>query len=109
MAKKGKKISIVFEKDKEIKPSPVSGAWGGSSPDGLNLVVEFFLEYQTTPNYIDVNINETGKMDNKSEERISRGDITRKITSVSVMAPETAIVVGKWLTEKGNELLKAKK
>lgn len=107
MAEK-KKVSIVFEKGKEVTPKPVNGVWGGPTPDGLSIVAEFFIDSGATPNFIDVSLKENGHVNDQDEKRITRGDIIRTVNSISVMSPKAAIAIGEWLVDNGNKLLKQK-
>lgn len=101
-----KDISIVFERNKDCKTFPVTGAWGGITPDTLSLIVHLYSEYQSIPNSIKADVQEGGKVDINSGERISRGDITREVQGTMVMSPEHALSLSNWLGEKAREALK---
>lgn len=100
-----KDVSIVFERNKDANTFPVTGIWGGSSPDVTNLVAHFYTEYKSTPNSIKADVQEGGRVDVNAGERISRGDITREIQGTMVLRPETAISIGQWLIQKGQEMI----
>lgn len=107
--KKSKSISIVSEKHKNAITVPVSGAWGGLSPDQTSIVVHFYVEYKTMPNIIDVEVDEHGHADPNKGKPVSRGDFTRETQATFMMTPESAISIGKWLVDKGSQALKNRK
>jgi hypothetical protein len=95
-----KNISIVTEKAKNAPTLPVTGAWGGPSPDGSNLVIHFFIEGAALPNIITVTPDENGIMNPDLGDKISRGDYFREIQATFVMTPHVAEAIGNWLIEK---------
>lgn len=107
--KNNKRVSVVFEKHKDAKTVPASGAWGGPSPDGNSIVTHFYVEYQTTPNSIETKIEEGKPFDPNLGDQIRRGDLTREIQTSVVMSPEQAVNIGRWLAQKGQAVLDRKK
>ncbi|MEX0608512.1 MAG: hypothetical protein WD016_13980 [Balneolaceae bacterium] len=104
-----KDISIVFEKNKDSKTFPVTGAWGGINPDTLSLTVHLYNEYTSLPNSIKAEVNDEGKVDVNAGQRISRGDITREVQGTMVLSPEHALSLANWLTNKAREALEKKR
>jgi hypothetical protein len=103
-----KELSLVIEKSKNAQTMAVTGAWGGPSPDGSNIIAHFYVESHALPNIINIKADELGKFDPNKGEQIMRGDLTREIQAVIVMAPEVAVSVGKWLEENGRMLLESR-
>ena len=103
-----KELSLVIEKSKNAQTMPVTGAWGGPSPDGSNIIAHFYVESHALPNVIKIKADELGKFDPNKGEQIMRGDLTREIQAVFVLAPEVAVSVGKWLQENGLALLESR-
>jgi hypothetical protein len=102
MEQKDKKtISFVFDKSNKALTIPVTGGWGGPSPDGTSVVAHLYVESHAVPSYLTSEIKEDQSVDPNTGERITRGDVSREIQSTLVMSPETAISIGKWLMEKG--------
>jgi len=109
MAADKKRISFIFEKSKSITTIPVSGAVGGESPDGNNVIAQFYIEYLTPPNVIESEYEEGKPINPNLGNQIKRGDITREIQTTIVMTPEQAINIGEWLIKNGKNLLKKRK
>lgn len=105
MADDKRRISIVTEKNKPVPTLPVSGAWGGASPDGSNIVVHFYVEYVTLPNSIEADYEEGKPFNANLGNQIKRGDITREIQTNLVMTPQQAVSIGEWLKKHGQSLL----
>ncbi|MDZ7692866.1 MAG: hypothetical protein U5K69_17360 [Balneolaceae bacterium] len=98
-------ISVVFEKNDHARTFPVTGAWGGPSPDGQSIVVHLYTEYNSTPNSIKADVQEDGSVNVNTGERIARGDLLREIQGTMVLTPQQAIGLGKWLIDKGQQVL----
>lgn len=94
-----KSISILFDKNKNHITAPISGAWGGISPDGNSIVLNLFQEYLTMPSYQTAEIIE-GQVDLNHPQNVSRGDVTREIMGTFVLPPRTAKVIGEWLIKQ---------
>jgi hypothetical protein len=97
-----RKVSIIYEKNKNAISFPVSGAYGGPTPDRLGIVVHFYIEYPTVPHSTNLQVN-NDIVDFTHGENISRGDFTREIQATTYLTPETAIVIGNWLINHGQE------
>lgn len=84
---------------------PISGVWGGPTPDGASILAHFHIDYKSLPNIINMAPDEKGYYDPNSGEQISRADYTREIQTSLFMTPEVAITVGKWLQNMGETLM----
>ncbi len=98
-------LSVVFEKNDDANTFPVTGAWGGPTPDGDSLVVHLYTEYQSTPNSIKANVEDDGSVNISEGQRITRGDVTREIQGTMVLSPKQAISLGQWLVKHGQNAL----
>ena len=105
MEENRQELSMIIEKSKNAQTMAVTGAWGGPSPDGSNIIAHFYVESHALPNVINIKPNELGAFDPNEGEQIMRGDITREIQAAMVMTPEVAISIGRWLMESGQRLL----
>lgn len=108
MADDKKRISVVTEKNKSISTFPVTGAWGGLTPDGGNVVAHFYVEYSSIPNSIEVDYEEGQPFNPNLGNQIKRGDITREIQTNLVMTPEQAVRIGEWLKNHGLRAIEKK-
>lgn len=95
-------ISIVFEK-KGFKPTiAATGAFGGPSPDHNSVIVHLYIEHHSIPSHTTHAVQEGGIVElTAPKDTVVRGDITREVVATLVLAPETAVNLGNWLTEKG--------
>ena len=105
MSNDKQRISVIFEKSKNKQTIPVTGVWGGPSPDGYSIVTHFYVEHNTTPNAIESTFEEDKPYNPNLGDQIKRGDITREIQTSLVMSPEQAISIGKWLAQKGQLII----
>ena len=105
MEDKEKKISILYEKNKNHITAPISGLWGSVSPDMNYIIANFFLDQIPIPNYQTVNIDQnSGIADFNSPENISRGDLVREVFGTFTMSAGTARSIAKWLNEQADKL-----
>jgi hypothetical protein len=100
-------ISILYEKNRNHVTAPISGAWGGLSPDGRHIIMNLFLDQITLPNYQNLNVVE-GKADFINPENITRGDITREVFGTFTLTSDTARHIANWLLQKAEESDNAK-
>jgi len=98
-------ISIVSEKSRTAVTAPVTGAWGGFSSDHSAVIAHFFVEYRSIPSVISVEVGEGGQADPGQGTPTSRGDYTREVQATFMMTPESALAIGQWLIDRGQELL----
>lgn len=102
MAEQRNSISIVYERNKDAKTIPATGAFGGPTPDNSGVIVHLYMEYGSLPNSTDIPVQD-GKvrMGQGLEKNITRGDITREVQATVFLSAESAIAIGNWLIQKG--------
>lgn len=100
-------LSITYEEPESLPSIPVSGAYGGPSPDGSTIFVHVYTEYIPIPMVTEHPLDAEGVADFSigTQRTTRRGDLTRKVQATLVFTPEVAARVGKWLAEKGNKAL----
>jgi hypothetical protein len=103
MAENGEKeIKISFEKSKDFKLFPATGAWGGPNPQG-EIVCNFFVEHRNHPEELTLHVDgQTGKV--KKEDR-KEGPLVRELQVGVIMRPDIARSVGEWLIKKADEVI----
>lgn len=94
-APKPKQITILCEKNEYYRLLPATGAFGGSTPTG-DIIVEFFVERQTHPKKIILELDPSGSKEIKREG----GEIVREMQVGIFLRPDRAHSIGKWLMEK---------
>jgi hypothetical protein len=105
MAETPQSISIVYE-EQEARPTiPVNGAYGGPSVDGTIVFAHIYSEFGTLPAMEEHEVGAGGVVDLAKGNVIKRGDLTRKVLATLVLSPEGAVLVGKWLMERGQMAL----
>ena len=81
---------------------PVTGVWGGPTPDNLMVVAHMFVEHHTLPNHETVDVRDDGLVNMGAPKSTKRGDFTREVQGTLVMSPEFALILANWLTQKAN-------
>jgi hypothetical protein len=94
-APKPQEVIIFYEKNEYYRLLPVTGAFGGPTPIG-DIIVEFFVERQTTPEKIILEIDPHGAREIKREG----GRMVREIQVGILLRSDRAYSIGKWLIEK---------
>lgn len=94
-------VSIHFEERPDKRTHPVSGAWGGPTPDGATVVAHVYAEWGMVPSIQQLSVDSDGRLVPDEERLIKRGDASREIQATLVMTPESAVAFGKWLIERG--------
>ncbi|MBM4172514.1 MAG: hypothetical protein FJ214_11650 [Ignavibacteria bacterium] len=100
-------LSFLYEKNRNHITAPISGAWGGVSPDGKHIIMSVYLDQVTLPNYQNINIVDN-QPDFSNPENVSRGDFTREVFGTFTMSSETAKSIANWLLQKAEGLDNAK-
>lgn len=103
-----KKIKIKFKEGTGFRYVTATGVFGGPTPSG-DLLCNFFLEYRTMPEGIDVSVD--AQTLNPVEKQIypEGNDLFIRELQVGVfMSAPTAKVVGEWLINRAEELMKMK-
>jgi len=96
-------VRIFFKKASDFKVAPVSGAWGGLTPQGY-LYCELFFERAESPESVVMSVD-VGPP--KEIERSPKGQVFVRESMVGLtMHPEIARVVGEWMIKQADELRK---
>ncbi|MGA9756110.1 MAG: hypothetical protein WBV23_13315 [Desulfobaccales bacterium] len=97
-APKPRQLAIFYKKNEYYRLLPATGAFGGPSPTG-DIIVDFFVERQTHPEKIILELDPSGPKEIKREgERI-----VREIQVGILLRPDRAHAIGKWLIEKASQ------
>lgn len=78
------------------------GFGGGITPQGY-ISCDFFFERNSTPDSIEVELDESMNKVNEKRRNPADNYIVREIESGIVMTPEVAKAVGEWLINKVSE------
>jgi hypothetical protein len=92
-------LKIEFRKVSDYKLIPVTGAWGGLSPQG-EIIFDLFVEKREAPKSVTIRI-ENGKA--PLEIQREEGVTVRESQIGIVVRPDIALSIGKWLIEKARE------
>lgn len=98
-------IKVKYEYASDYRKIPATGAWGGLTPNG-EVVVNFFVEFITKPESVKIKIDETGIIEQKSQE-VKNTSWTRELLVGVVMRPDIAKSVGHFLLRYAEEGEKA--
>jgi hypothetical protein len=94
-AAKPRQVTVFYEKNEYYRLLPGTGAFGGPTPTG-DVVIEFFVERQTAPDKIILEIAPPAAKEIKREGV----RIIREIQVGILLRPDRAHSIGKWLMEK---------
>lgn len=97
-AHKPQQITLFYEKNENYRLLPATGAFGGPTPTG-DIILEFFVERQTHPEKIILELDPSGPKEIKREG----GRLVREIQVGILLRPDRAHSIGKWLIEKANQ------
>ena len=93
--------AAIYYDERPGKPTlAATGAFGGPSPDGHNVIAHLFVEHSMVPSIAELEISEDGSA--RSLREIKRGEIKREIQASIVLTPKAAISIGTWLVNHGN-------
>ena len=99
------KTAHVYYDDRPGKPTlAVTGAFGGPSPDGHNVIAHLYVEHAMVPSIAELELNEDGGA--RLIREIKRGEARREIQATLVLAPKAAISIGEWLRNHGIQAAK---
>ena len=96
-----KDLQIHFLKDKDYKTFPLSGAWGGLTPQGY-ITMELYHEHKSAPEKL-VFENVQEEMQEANATRVGDEEIIRQFFVGCVMNPQVAYSLGQWLINKAKE------
>jgi hypothetical protein len=94
-APKPRQFTLFYEKNDYYRLLPATGAFGGPTPTG-DILIEFFVERQTTPEKVILEIGPDGVKEIKREG----GRVVRDIQVGILLRSDRAHSIGKWLIEK---------
>lgn len=89
-------IKIYYEKSKDYRLIPVTGAYGGVSPNG-EIVIDFYVERRDSPKTIMLEIDEHGK--GKEKSSVGQRFIREKQFGI-VLRPDIALTIGQFILDK---------
>ena len=99
-------VATVHYEERPGKPTlAATGAFGGPSPDHFHVIAHLYVEHLMIPSLSEVIIDKDGHGVKKGRD-ITRGEVRREIQAALVLAPRTAIGLGKWLILHGEACLK---
>lgn len=104
--KKAPAVNIRFNKSPDHKTHPVSGVWGGATPQG-DIMCHFFVEHLELPDIMELSIDvESGTTIEKSpkEDKV----YLREILTSLVIRPDIAKSIGAWLISKAEAIEKSR-
>ncbi len=92
------KVTIFYEKNKDYRLLPVTGAFGGPTPSG-DILAEFFVERRTAPDKVVMEISggTTTEISKEGERHI------RELLIGLLIRPDVAYSIGVWLIEKAKQ------
>ena len=100
-------VATIHYEERPGKPTlAATGAFGGPTPDHLNVVAHLYVEHSMIPSISEVIVNEDGRGVNQGRN-ITRGEVRREIQAALVLTPQAAVGLGQWLIQHGNQCLKA--
>ena len=92
-------IKIQYTKAKDYRIIPVTGAWGGMSPQG-EIIFDLWVEKRDVVHSVTLRI-EQGKPPQEIETALPES--VREAQIGIVVRPDIAYSLGKWLMEKAKE------
>jgi len=97
-------VNIKYKKLSDFKILPATGAFGGSTPQ-REILCNFYVEYKDAPDSLQLEIN---PVDSSTKEiGIARKDLYIRELNIGVlMRPDIAKIIGEWLVEQANSLMK---
>ena len=108
MSDKRESLSIVYEEAPNKPTYAITGAYGGTSPDGTMVIVHVYTDFGTIPSIEEHEVKEDGSIDTTKGHKIKRADVTRQIHANLAMSPEAALSLSTFLKEKAGIALKAR-
>ena len=108
MAKVGDTVEVYYEQGENRPILAVNGAFGGLTPDQANVTAHLYVEYVAVPSILSTEVKEGGVVNLSKADTIKRGDITRELVATLLMSPESAVSLGKFLSDSGKAGIKAR-
>ena len=98
-------IKVYYEKSKDYRLIPVTGAYGGISPRG-DVIIDFYVERLDSPKEVTMEIDEDGKATEKS--RVGQRYIRERQFGI-VLRPDVALSIGRFILDKAKLVKKEEK
>lgn len=95
-------INVYYRKNEQYKTLPISGVWGGITPQGF-IHGDLIIEKTEMPDKVVLQINDKTGEANQISQSPEGGVIIREALVGIVMFPEVAREIGKWLVQKADE------
>ncbi|MBI3586513.1 MAG: hypothetical protein HY088_05235 [Ignavibacteriales bacterium] len=104
-----KKFVIVYKKAPDFRTYPAQVIWGGPSPDGAGIVMNFGVDHVPTPNYVQHSVGPDGKVDMTKIDQIAQvGNIERELFGALFISIDEARKTAKWLMDIVNQVERGK-
>ena len=97
------KIRVFYERAKDYRLIPVTGVFGGVSPNGES-ILDFFVERQESPESVEIEVDGSGTVKELSKEG---GKIIREKQIGVVMRPDIAILIGEFILSRAKIISKS--
>ena len=94
-------VTFAYRRSTEYRLVAITGAYGGPMPAGL-VKMDLFVEYGTTPDSIQYERHDDGKLEEVSRTP-SEQVIIRDVQAGVVMTIDAAENIGRWLLEKAQQ------
>jgi hypothetical protein len=104
--KKAPAVKIKFEKSPDHKTHPVSGVWGGATPQG-DILCHIFVEHLAVQDVMELEFDiDSGKTidKNSTDEKV----YVREILTSLLVRPDIAMSIGTWLISKAEAIKKSR-
>lgn len=99
-AEQSGKARINFSKAEGYKLVPVTGAWGGVSPQ-REIIIDFYIDQRSNPTYLDIEVEDGQAVEKKREP--DPQPIERLIQFGVAVRPDIARIIGKFLIDKADQ------
>ena len=95
-------VKITYAKASDYRLLPVTGAWGGPTITS-EIVVDFYVDKVAVPDDVTLRVDPSGAAEQMPSTEIHN---IREVMVGVVMRPDIALVIGNFLVEKANLVLK---
>jgi hypothetical protein len=98
--KKANSFTIHYQERADKPTIPLTGAYGGSTPDGNAVVFHVYVDHLTVPSHVTHPVDGSGNVRLSAGSEVKRSELTREIQATLVMAPEAAAALGDFLVKQ---------
>lgn len=95
-------INVFYRRSEDYKIIPITGAWGGITPQG-SISCEVFFEKSSQPEHTVLRVSDSGEKPVEVPNEKQRPEVTREVLVAMIMQPEVARNLGNWLIGKADE------